>query len=163
MRDENGLMPKQARFVEEYLIDLNATQAAIRAGYSAKTARQIGEQNLKKPDISRAIEKALAARSARTRLTQDWVLEQLEETLRRCLQRKPVMAWSKEKKRMVQTTNEEGEGVWTFDSQGANRAAELIGKHLGMFRDAVDLNLKGDLAERLSKAWERAKQQPPDS
>lgn len=69
------LTPKQQRFVDEYLIDLNATQAAIRAGYSPKTARQIGEQNLSKLDIQQAIEQAKAERSARTKITQDEVLK----------------------------------------------------------------------------------------
>ncbi|MGN6124878.1 MAG: terminase small subunit [Sphingomonas oligoaromativorans] len=71
------LTPKQARFVEEYLVDLNATQAAIRAGYSAKTAGQIGEENLRKPEIAKAIAEAREARSIRTQITQDRVLEEL--------------------------------------------------------------------------------------
>lgn len=54
------LSEKQKRFVAEYLIDLNATQAAIRAGYSAKTARSVGSENLTKPDIAAAIAKAQA-------------------------------------------------------------------------------------------------------
>lgn len=69
------LTPKQARFIEEYLVDLNATQAAIRAGYSEKTARQIAEQNLSKLDIQNAITSAQQARSARTNITQDDVLK----------------------------------------------------------------------------------------
>jgi phage terminase small subunit len=74
---DKKLTPKQERFVEEYLIDLNATQAAIRAGYSQRTARQIGEENLSKPDISRAIHAAKAERSQRTHITQDRVLQEL--------------------------------------------------------------------------------------
>jgi phage terminase small subunit len=74
---ERKLTPKQERFVEEYLIDLNATQAAIRAGYSQRTARQIGEENLSKPDISAAIQAAKAERSERTHITQDLVLREL--------------------------------------------------------------------------------------
>lgn len=57
---------KQKRFVEEYLIDLNATQAAIRAGYSPDTAKSIGSENLTKPDIQARIAKAMAERSKRT-------------------------------------------------------------------------------------------------
>ena len=60
---------KQARFVQEYLIDLNAAQAAIRAGYSAKTAREIGHQNLTKLHIAAAIEKAQTKRAERCELT----------------------------------------------------------------------------------------------
>lgn len=74
---EKKLTPKQERFVEEYLIDLNATQAAIRAGYSVRTARSIGEENLTKPDISSAIQAAKAARTERTHITQDRVLQEL--------------------------------------------------------------------------------------
>src|SRR5580692_10166886 len=73
------LTPKQARFVQEYLIDLNAAQAAIRAGYSAKTARVIGHENLTKPDIAAAFEKAMAERAERTRLTADWVVDELRK------------------------------------------------------------------------------------
>lgn len=58
-KDKNGLTPKQARFVAEYLIDLNATQAAIRAGYSEKAARVVGCQNLTKPNISEAVRIAI--------------------------------------------------------------------------------------------------------
>lgn len=71
------LTPKQAAFVAEYLIDLNATQAAIRAGYSKKTAREIGLQNLEKLTIAEAIQAAQQRRSARTEITQDMVLQQL--------------------------------------------------------------------------------------
>lgn len=62
---------KQARFVSEYLIDLNATQAAIRAGYSKKTAAAIGCENLTKPDIASAIIEAKAEAAKRNRITVD--------------------------------------------------------------------------------------------
>ncbi len=72
-----ALTAKQQRFVEEYLIDLNATQAAIRAGYSKKAAKEIGCENLTKPNIAAAIETAQLARSERTEITQDAVLAEL--------------------------------------------------------------------------------------
>lgn len=71
------LTPKQERFVEEYLVDLNATQAAKRAGYSEKRAADIGFENLRKPEIADAIKKAKQERSRRTELTQDMVLEEI--------------------------------------------------------------------------------------
>lgn len=71
------LSAKQARFVEEYLLDLNATQAAIRAGYSAKTAKQQGARLLTHVDVQAAIAAAKAARSQRTEITQDRVLAEL--------------------------------------------------------------------------------------
>lgn len=69
------LTPKQQRFVDEYLIDLNATQAAIRAGYSPKTADKIASQLLGKTRVAEAIEQAKAERSERTKITQDDVLK----------------------------------------------------------------------------------------
>lgn len=71
------LTAKQARFVEEYLVDLNATQAAIRAGYSKKRAGAIGFENLKKPEIDFAIQAAKKERSVRTGVTQDRVIKEL--------------------------------------------------------------------------------------
>ena len=71
------LTPKQARFVEEYLIDLNATQAAIRAGYSAKNADKIGSEVLGKTRVAEAVAEAQAARSERAEITQDMVLREL--------------------------------------------------------------------------------------
>lgn len=73
-----SLTAKQRFFVEEYLVDLNATQAAIRAGYSKKTARFIGCENLTKPNIAAAIAKKKAERSARVQLDADRVLYQLK-------------------------------------------------------------------------------------
>lgn len=71
------LTPKQERFVSEFMLDLNATQAAIRAGYSAKTARQAGTENLSKPAIAEAVAAAQAARVQRTQVDADWVLRRL--------------------------------------------------------------------------------------
>jgi phage terminase small subunit len=74
---DRGLTPKQRRFVEEYLIDLNATQAAIRAGYSQQTARAIASENLTKPDIQAAIGRAMSERSDWAQLTAKQVLNEL--------------------------------------------------------------------------------------
>lgn len=71
------LTPKQQRFVEEYLVDLNASAAARRAGYSERTADATGWENLKKPDIAAAIAAAQAQRSQRTQIDADWVLKRL--------------------------------------------------------------------------------------
>lgn len=71
------MTPKQERFVQEYLIDLNATQAAIRAGYSVKTAKSIGQENLTKPYMQAAIGAAQQKRANRTEVTQDRVLQEL--------------------------------------------------------------------------------------
>lgn len=75
MADE--LTGKQRRFVNEYLVDLNATQAAIRAGYKEKAAFQTGAENLKKPKIAKAIQEAREAREKASRITSAWVLQQV--------------------------------------------------------------------------------------
>lgn len=71
------LTDKQQAFVNEYLVDLNATQAATRAGYSEKTAQQVGSENLSKPVIAEAIQKAFADRAERTQLTADRILAEI--------------------------------------------------------------------------------------
>lgn len=72
-----ALTDKQQRFVDEYMVDLNATQAAIRAGYSPDTAYSIGHENLKKPEIQAAIAAARRAQQERTAITADMVLQEI--------------------------------------------------------------------------------------
>lgn len=71
------LTDKQALFVQEYLVDLNATQAAIRAGYSENCANEIGAENLSKPSIRDALQRAMDLRAERLQITQDRVLVEL--------------------------------------------------------------------------------------
>lgn len=73
------LTAKQERFVGEYLLDLNATQAAIRAGYSEKTAKSQGQRLLTNVDVARALSEAQAKRAERTEIDADWVLRRLGE------------------------------------------------------------------------------------
>ncbi len=113
-----ALTAKQAAFVNEYLIDLNATQAAIRAGYSKDTARAIGHENLTKPDIARVITAALAERSERTQVTQDYVIGSIIQTMERCKQDKD------------------------FNPAAILNGAKLLGEHLGVFKSRVELTGK---------------------
>lgn len=132
------LTDKQKEFVRQYLVDLNATQAAIRAGYSVKTAYRQGADLLQKTSIREAIEKAQAKRARRVEVTQDYVLSNLVEVVERTMQRAPVLDRKGE-----QVTDEEGRAVWTFDARGANRALELLGKHLGIFTDKIRAEVSG--------------------
>lgn len=108
-----NLTPKQQRFVEEYLIDLNATQAAIRSGYSEKTAYSVGHENLKKPEIQKAIQEAQESLSKKTQLTVDMVV-----------------------KGLLKEAQDYAEG----STQSARVSAWAhLGKHLGMFKDKVEM------------------------
>lgn len=113
------LNDKQIRFCEEYLIDLNATQAAIRAGYSEKTAAVIGCENLTKPNIASFIAALKAKRSEKTTINAAWVLNAAKRVHDRCMQEEAV-------------TDRQGAptGEYKFEHYGANKALEIIGKHI---------------------------------
>lgn len=131
------LTDKQQRFVEEYLIDLNATQAAIRAGYSENTARAIGAENLTKPDIAAAIAALKADRSERTEVSADYVLTSIVETMERCKQASPV-TYKNGDRVMVTTPDGEIAPAWTFNAAGVLKGAELLGKHLALFTEKLE-------------------------
>ena len=123
------LTPKQQRFVEEYIIDWNGTQAAIRAGYSVRAAQQIAAENMLKPVVKAAIAEATLARTERTHVDQDWVIQRLVKNVE--MAQRAVMVLDKE-------GNPTGE--YTFQGHVANRALELLGRHTGGFveRSEVD-------------------------
>lgn len=150
-----ALTRKQKRFIQEYLIDLNATQAAIRAGYSPNSANEIASENLAKPNIRDAVDKAIAERSRRTGINQDRVLLELAKiaflnptdvidmdkaTIKGDSNREDTAAISSVKVKRIPT--EAGEiterEVKTYDKI---KALELLGKHLGMFADNSNVNL----------------------
>lgn len=136
-----ALTGKQQRFVEEYLIDQNATQAAIRAGYSKKTAHVTGHENLKKPEIAQALAKERDARTERTRADQDWVITRLMSVAERSLQAEQVTDKSGHPV-LVQTENGEMAPAYGFNAAGANKALELLGRNLGMFTDKHEVTGK---------------------
>lgn len=135
---ETGLTDKQERFCQEYLVDLNGTQAAIRSGYSEKTSQAIATENLSKPLIQTRIAALQAELSKKVKITQEWVLNRFKEISDRCMTAVPVMVYDPESKSMIQKTDDEGNGVWEFDSSGANKATEHIGRHLGFFEKDKD-------------------------
>jgi phage terminase small subunit len=124
---------KQERFCLEYLVDLNATAAAKRAGYSEDTAYSIGHELLKKPEILARVQEMKAERSKRVQVDADFIVEGFKEVALRCMQQKPVMKWDHRQKEFVQEQDDQGRDVWQFDSHGANKAFEMLGKHIGFF------------------------------
>ena len=115
----NRLTPRQHRFVLEYLVDLNATQAAIRAGYSAKTAYSQGQRLLKNVEVAAAIQAGMDKRAKRTEITQDYVLTGIRNMAERCTQ-----------------DNE------SYNPLAALKALELLGKHLKLFTDRKEVTGK---------------------
>jgi phage terminase small subunit len=165
---KSKLDPKRTRFVQEYLIDLNATQAAIRAEYSKKTANKVGPRLLVNVGVQRAIAAAMKAREARTEITQDRVLQELaivgfsdlanyidinEDT--GSIRAKGFDEMPKNSSRALEsitenrTVREDAKGEdsiinekVTFRMHSKIEALKLLGNHLGMF---TDLNFKGKL------------------
>ena len=135
---KDNLTAKKRRFVDEYLVDLNGTKAAIRAGYSAKTANEQAARLLAKDSVSQAVASAKAERSARVSVSADYVLSNLVEVVERSMQRAPVIDM-----RGNHVTDEEGRHVWRFDGKTATKALELLGKHLGIFVDNVKAEVSG--------------------
>lgn len=146
---------KQKRFVEEYLIDLNATQAAIRAGYSPHTAKDIGCENLAKPNIAAAISQAMAERSRRTGINQDRVLQELA----RIGFAKITDVVDPETAKVLPDASEDDlaciQSIKIKPNEfGTEREVKLydkksalvdLGKHLGLFKDKMELSGDMDL------------------
>lgn len=125
------MTPKRTRFVAEYLVDLNGAAAAVRAGYSKRTARQIAHELLAMPAIVAEIVAAERDRAARTELSQDWIVERLKENVARAMTATEVY-----------DRDGNATGEFTYQGNVANRALELLGKHLGMFTDHLHVSGK---------------------
>ena len=148
---------KQKRFCAEYLIDLNATQAAIRAGYSTSTAGAIGAENLKKPQIRACIDKALAEQSKRTGVTADRVVRELAKvafvnsddvvdfdsvTVKSDASKDDTAAIASVRVKTIPT--KDGKGVEReIKLADKLKALELLGKRFGLFTDNVNVSGEG--------------------
>lgn len=132
-----SLTPKQQRFVDEYLIDLNATQAAVRAGYSEKTADVQGPRLLGNVGVRAAIRAAQVERSKATKIDQAWIIERAVEVIERSLQHRPVLDRRGEPV-MVETPTGEEAPAYAFDARGAVAGLVLLAKHTGGFVDRTE-------------------------
>ena len=135
----NPLTPKQELFVMEYVVDLNGKQAAIRAGYSPRTAEVQASRLLSHVKVQAAVQRAQESLVERVELSQEWVIDRLREIVECSMASVPVMdAKGKET------------GVYSFQGTVANRALELLGKHIGMFVDRKEFTVNHYLKPGLS-------------
>ena len=121
------LNAKQEMFCREYLIDLNASQAAIRAGYSEKTAKEIGHENLTKPHIAEFIHELKRERAESVKIDAAWVLSQAVKLHQRCMQAEKVTLPNGDP-----MLDPDGNPVYKFEHSGAAKSLEIIGKHISV-------------------------------
>ena len=133
------LRAKQAAFVYEYLIDYNATQAAIRAGYSKNSADVIAAQNLGKLRIAQAIDDGKWFYQYQNGIDADWVRKELIRLYHRCMDKVPEIKWNQE------TRDFEKTGAFTFEPSTAKASLELMGKDVGIFQTNVNVHQSGDV------------------
>ena len=153
------LTDKQAAFVAEYLVDLNATQAAIRAGYSERTAYRIGAELLHKTSVAEAIAAGQAKRAQRVEITADRVVSELAKIA--FADPRDLMEWGPDGVKLKasadlteeqaasvaevsETTTKDG-GSLKLKKHDKVKALELLGRHMGMFKDKVENEISGGL------------------
>ena len=171
----NDLTPKQARFVDEYLVDLNATQAAIRAGYSAKTAAAIGSENLKKPEIAAAIAERQAKVAEKAGVTVERIVAELAKLgfanmadyMGVGADGLPALDWSKltrdQAAALVEVTvdhiarGEDEPTISRVKFKLADKRGALVdlGKHLGMFVDKHEVEVGPNLAQLVAASMKK--------
>lgn len=141
---------KQQRFCEEYVIDYNGTQAAIRAGYSEKSAYSQASRMLKNAEVLARVRELQHEQVKRLSVSADYVILKLLETREKCMEPVPVLDFE---------GNPTGE--YSFDSRGALKALELLGRHLGMFEDRLKVAAKVDTG-KLDSILAQLQDGPPD-
>ena len=169
MASKKGITPKQKRFVEEYLIDLNATQAAIRAGYSKKSSREVASRLLTNINVSKAIQKAMEKRSEELTVTQEMVVQELAKIAfanvgdyfewdGKNVRIKPSGDLTDSQKAAVAEVRSVTGAVNEVSIKLADkqRALALLGRHLGMFDTRIEISGNIQITE-LEASRERAR------
>jgi phage terminase small subunit len=133
---------KQETFVAEYLVDLNATQAAIRAGYSAKTANEQGSRLLANVSVQKLIQERMSQRAERLEITSDYVLNTIVDTIERCRQAKPVLDKAGKPVLVFNENEQTIVPMYAFDPSAVLKGSELLGKHLKLFTDKTEVTGK---------------------
>lgn len=169
MAKEPRLTARQAEFVRQYLVDLNATQAAIRAGYSPKTANRTGPENLSKPVVRTAVDEAMARRAEETKLSAESVVQELAKlAFSNMLDYVSITSAGEAYVDLAELTRDQAAAIVEvqvddyLDGRGEDArevrrvkvkladkkgALELLGKHLQLFTERVDVTSRGEKLE----------------
>ncbi len=135
------LTAKQELFCQEYTVDYNGKQAAIRAGYKAESAEFQASRLLRNDKVLARVRELQQEQVERLAVSRDYVMLQLLDTYRCCREPTPVMEYDPDTGQMKAT------GTYEFDSKGALKAMELVGRHLGMFNDKLQVENKMDTGQ----------------
>ena len=170
--EREELTPKQALFVREYLVDLNGTQAAIRAGYSKKTAASQAERLLRNVEIARAVQAGMDRRASSIEINATRVLQEIAKLAffdpRKLLNSdgspKPIQDLDDETAMAVAGIDIVTKGnddlgyadILKIKLADKSKNLELLGRHLKLFTDKVELDVGGELAKRMKEARERS-------
>ncbi len=160
----NKLTPKQEAFVREYLIDLNATQAALRAGYSPRTSNEQGSRLLANVSVRFALNQAMKERGERTKVTGDRVLMEIErlamfdpKDLTRLTGPRDIEDLPEDIRRAIVGWSWDKNGNFTV-KMAKEKALEMLGRHHKLFTDKIEVDVTASLADRIKEARERTKQ-----
>lgn len=158
-KTEPKLTPKQRKFINEYIKEENKTQAALKAGYSKKSAAEMGYENMKKPHVQDAYNKKLNEVFEKLQIGPEFVFNGFKTVANRCMQAKPKMVYDRVAQQHVQDQDpESGELLYEFDSNGANRALELLGKGMRLFTDRVEIVEDQGAVSRFDRATDNAEE-----
>lgn len=146
---DTALTDQQIRFCQEYIIDLNGKQAAIRAAYSEATAKEQASRLLTNVNVQDFIQKLMDVRSKETEITALYVLNKIRETIEKCSQAEKVMEFDYDLKQMVST------GEWKFEHNGVLKGCELLGRHLKLFTDKIEHSGKVTWEQMLAGSYKK--------
>lgn len=150
-----SLTARQEKFVEQFLISLNASKAAIAAGYSPRSAAMQGERLMRKDAVREKIDAAKAVRAKDAGIDAAWLLQELHAVYRRCISEiKPATD-----RRGKALTDPDGNALFVFNAPSALKALELLGRHIsvGAFEDRITLSPGMSLAERIQQGRQQAR------
>ncbi len=128
---DGNLAPRVDLFCRELIVDFIGAKAAVRAGFPEKSAKVRACEMLADERVQARVAELMAERAARAGISADWVVSRLKAVAERCLQETPVMRDGKPL--MVETPTGQVAAAYTFDAAGANKALDLLGRHVGIF------------------------------